>query len=83
MEAPCDATDAGALVGWASGSGAPRPFAAPAVAREGSVEVRLLGRHDVEVDDVPAPAWRPWPQLRRAATEARDRALPLRAARAR
>jgi hypothetical protein len=32
---------------------------------------------------VPVPAWRPWPQLRRAATEARDRALPLRAARAR
>jgi hypothetical protein len=83
VEAPCDATDAGALVGWASGSGAPRPFAERAVAGEGSMEVRLLGRHDVEVDDVPARAWRPWPQLRRAATEARDRVLPLRAARAR
>ena len=27
---------------------------------------------------VAAPAWRPWPRLRRAATEVRDRALPLR-----
>jgi len=83
VESPRDATDAGALVGWASGSGAPHPFAAPAPARERSVELRLVGRRDLEVDDVPVPAWRPWPQLRRAATEARDRALPLRAARAR
>ena len=32
---------------------------------------------------VAPPAWRPWPKLRRAATETRDRALPLRPARAR
>ena len=35
-------------------------------------------RRTSTASDVAAPAWRPWPKLRRAATEARDRLLPLR-----
>lgn len=31
----------------------------------------------VDPDSVPAPAWRPWPVLRRCMTEGRDRLLPL------
>jgi hypothetical protein len=49
------------------------------VAGGSTVEVRLSGSHDVDPATVPAPAWSPWPRLRRAATEARDRALSLRA----
>ena len=44
----------------------------------GHVEIRLRGAQDLDASDVAAPAWRPWPKLRRAATEARDRLLPLR-----
>ena len=44
----------------------------------GHVEIRLRGARDLDARDVAAPAWRPWPKLRRAATEARDRLLPLR-----
>ncbi len=39
----------------------------------GHVEIRLRGAQDLDASDVAAPAWRPWPKLRRAATEARDR----------
>jgi hypothetical protein len=45
--------------------------------------LRLHGADDVDPARVAAPAWRPWPRLRRAGTELRDRALPLRPARAR
>jgi hypothetical protein len=60
-----------------------RPFGAEATLDGGPVEVRLRGARDVDAGQVDAPAWRPWPKLRRAGTEMRDRALPLRPARAR
>lgn len=83
VEAPQDATDAAALVGWSFDDGEIHPFGDLAPAPEGVTEVRLHGRDDLEPDAVPLPAWRPWPRVRRAVTEARDRSLPLRAARAR
>jgi hypothetical protein len=54
----------------------------PLPAEGGAIEVRLHGSRDVDPRQVPAPAWRPWPRLRRAGTEVRDRALPLRPLRA-
>jgi hypothetical protein len=83
VEAPQDATDAAALVGWSFGDGEIHPVGGVAPTREGVTEIRLHGRDDLEPDAVSLPAWRPWPRMRRAVTEARDRSLPLRAARAR
>jgi hypothetical protein len=39
------------------------------------LEITLHGAADVEPGLVPPPAWRPWPKLRRVATEIRDRAI--------
>jgi hypothetical protein len=76
VEAP--EAGAGALAGWSLDAGPVRPFGTevvlPAAAR---LELRLHGVDDLDLAQVAARAWRPWPQLRRAATEARDRALPL------
>jgi hypothetical protein len=78
VEAPDDV-----LAGWSIGRGPSRSFAEPApLDGAGTVEVRLRARVDVQPTAVAAPAWRPWPRLRRAATEARDRAWPLVARRA-
>jgi hypothetical protein len=75
--------DAG-LGGWSLGAGPIQPFGAEApIECGGPVEIRLRGVHDVDAGQVAAPAWRPWPKLRRAGTEMRDRVLPLRPARAR
>ena len=72
------------LSGWSLAGGPVRRFGTEApIDGEGALEVRLHGLHDVVADEVAAPAWRPWPMLRRAGTEMRDRALPLRPARAR
>jgi hypothetical protein len=43
----------------------------------GRYEVQLHGSRDVSPYSVAAPAWRPWPRLRRAGTELRDRAVAL------
>jgi len=81
---PRQAHGAPGLAGWSLGSGPVIPFGAPATLdHDGPLEVRLRGPADVDPGEVPAPAWRPWPKLRRAGTEVRDRALPLRPARAR
>lgn len=68
------------LTGW-SAPGAPMvPFGSPAAVNGASpVEVRLHVTAALGPADVAAPAWRPWPRLRRAVAESRDRALPLRA----
>jgi hypothetical protein len=69
-----------ALLGWVPASGGPLvPFGVP-VERVGgcTYELRLRVAGSVDPLTVAPPAWRPWPLLRRAATEARDRALPLR-----
>jgi hypothetical protein len=83
VEAPQDATDAEALVGWSFDAGEIHLFGDIAPAHDGIIEIRLHGRVDIEPDAVDLPAWRPWPRVRRAVTEARDRSLPLRPARAR
>jgi hypothetical protein len=65
------------------GDGQPLPFGEPVPCVAGQpLDVRLRRGDEVAAQDVAAPAWRPWPVLRRAATELRDRALPLRPARA-
>ena len=53
------------------------------VDRAASSRSACAGADDVDAGQVPAPAWRPWPKLRRAGTEMRDRALPWRPARGR
>ena len=81
LEAPRD--ERGSLVGWSLGGGEPAAFGAPLPVGPGRpVDVRLRRGDEVRAADVAAPAWSPWPLLRRAATEVRDRALPLRPARA-
>jgi hypothetical protein len=78
VEAP---TGPAALRGWSIGSGRIRAFGEDVPVEGGvAVDVRLHGTRDVDPDHVAAPSWRPWPQLRRVATETRDRALPLRPA---
>lgn len=70
--------------GWSIGNGPVRSFGAEApLAQDGALEVRLHSARATDPGAVAAPAWRPWPKLRRAGTEMRDRALPLRPARAR
>jgi hypothetical protein len=79
VQGPADALDGGSLQGWSVGDGPLQPFGADVPWQgNGHVEIRLRGAQDLDAADVAAPAWRPWPKLRRAATEARDRLLPLR-----
>lgn len=68
------------LLGWVSAAGGPVVPFGVAVERVGGCTYDLGLRVTGSVDPlmVASPAWRPWPVLRRAATEARDRALPLR-----
>jgi hypothetical protein len=81
---PRQAYGAPGLVGWSLGSGPVLAFGAQATLDQlDPLEVLLHGSRDIDAGQVPAPAWRPWPKLRRAGTEVRDRALPLRPARAR
>jgi hypothetical protein len=79
VQAPADALDGDSLQGWSSGDGPLQPFGADVPWQgNGHVEIRRRGAQDLDAGDVAAPAWRPWPKLRRAATEARDRLMPLR-----
>jgi hypothetical protein len=72
------------LSGWSLAGGPVQRFGAEVPIDGGrALDVRLHGFHDVLAREVAAPAWRPWPKLRRAGTEVRDRALALRPARAR
>jgi hypothetical protein len=72
------------LSGWSLAGGPVQRFGTEVSIEGGrALDVRLHGFHDVLAREVAAPAWRPWPKLRRAGTEARDRALALRPARAR
>ena len=85
VHAPQDSIDAGALSGFVvrdltDPSGPARVAAfgdvvalAPGANRR--LEITLHGTADVEPGLVPPPAWRPWPKLRRAVTEIRDRAI--------
>ena len=79
VQAPTDALDGGSLEGWSVGDGPVHAFGADVPWQgNGHVEIRLRGTQDLDASDVAAPAWRPWPKLRRAATEARDRLMALR-----
>lgn len=53
------------------------PLGTPIPAPSGPVEIVLRGPSRVDPGMVPSPAWRPWPVVRRALSEARDRAMPL------
>lgn len=85
VQEPEDARGGPGMRGWSLGSDPTvRPFGAEApLTSDGTLDVRLHGVGDVDANRVAAPTWRPWPKLRRAATEMRDRMLPLRATRAR
>lgn len=78
VESPEDAIDGRILEGVSAGmpSGGQRcaAFGATVPAPDaGLLEIRLHGRTDVDPDAVAAPAWAPWPKLRRVVTEVRDR----------
>jgi hypothetical protein len=82
VHAPVGGAEAAGLAGW-SVPGSPRmAFGAPLVqAVDRDLVVRLHAANQADAWDLAAPAWQPWPLLRRAATETRDRLLSLRAAR--
>jgi hypothetical protein len=82
VEAPEAAGDGPAPRGWSLPGGPVLPFGAEAELLDAGrpVEVRLHAVAQVDPGAIAAPAWRPWPKLRRTGTELRDRALPLRRA---
>jgi hypothetical protein len=79
LVSPEDALGDSEVRGWSVTEGPVHSFgeAVELPAGAGPLEVRLHSAADVDVRHVPAPAWRPWPRLRRATTEARDRATAL------
>jgi hypothetical protein len=79
VEAPRES--AADFAGWALGDDvATVRFDVPIHRPPGPLEIRLRPADAVDLAAVKPPPWTPWPLLRRVATEARDRALPLRAA---
>jgi hypothetical protein len=88
VEAPPDSLDDASLTGFsvrgprnAAVTGHPLPFGRVVALDPGDaphLEIQLHGAADVEPRLVPAPVWRPWPKLRRAVTELRDRAIAQR-----
>jgi hypothetical protein len=85
VDAPLEAGDASALLGWSLDGGAVHAFGeavAVAPAPGQSFELRLHPAGAVDPAAVAVPRWSPWPKLRRTGTELRDRALPLRPAKA-
>lgn len=84
VEAPTGSAGELRLRGWSLDHGPLHRFGVDVpLPGDAPVEVRLHGTGDVDPNRVAAPSWQPWPRLRRAATEVRDRALPLRPAPAR
>jgi hypothetical protein len=69
------------LMGWSLEAQDLRQFDAPSRVTSGEVhELRLRSGAELDPAEVAAPRWRPWPRMRRVISEARDRALPVRAA---
>lgn len=77
VRAPRDADEH--FDGWSDGDGRMRSFG-ERVPCDGSrsLEVRLRPKGAVDPATIAPPPWRPWPIVRRAATEVRDRTTPLR-----
>jgi hypothetical protein len=68
----------GALLGWSPGSSRSCQFGVAVPDRGGrNIEVRLRPKIEHDPELVPPPSWRPWPKVRRAASETRDRLMPL------
>jgi hypothetical protein len=69
--------------GWSVDGGELRLFGEPLPCTGGDRELELRLRPVGEIDPaaIPAPPFSPWPLMRRAATELRDRTLPLRPSR--
>jgi hypothetical protein len=64
---------------WTTGSGGLHELGEPVTVGPGNrVTVQLRPREQVDPASVPLPRARPWPVMRRRATEARDRLAPLR-----
>ncbi|WP_028060557.1 hypothetical protein [Candidatus Solirubrobacter pratensis] len=79
VQAPDAALDAAALTGWSSGADSRRAFGdASGAGPDRRLELRLHARDAADATSIALPPWRPWPRLRRTATEVRDRMLPLR-----
>jgi hypothetical protein len=75
---PEDSDDDGALAAYSVGPSGAVPLGDTLpLDRASSVLVRLRARHEVDPQAVAPPPWRPWPRVRRTATEARDRVSPL------
>ncbi|WP_445149212.1 hypothetical protein [Baekduia sp. Peel2402] len=73
VEEPPQADGEHALAGWSADGGPLRAFGEVGEGRE----LRLHPVGAVDAATVAAPAWRPWPKLRRTSTEVRDRVLAL------
>lgn len=83
VEAPRMPDSDTALRGWrpAGAPGPPVSFgSAVPIGGDRHVRLDLAQSWDADPWAVRAPAWRAWPAVRRAATETRDRLLPVRAA---
>lgn len=78
VRAPDDLLANDSLVGWSLSDGRVVEFGDELpVNCDDEIVIQLHGQRDLDPALVPSPAWRPWPKFRRAATEVRDRLLPL------
>jgi hypothetical protein len=78
VQAPTEADAEGVLAGFSIDDGPVHRFGEPVSLNGGARSLRLHTRTAVDRTTIAAPAWSPWPKLRRAGTEVRDRVLPLR-----
>jgi hypothetical protein len=84
VEAPRDLLGDGRLAGWSLPGGPVTPFGEAVRCRPGGdLRIVVHGHEDVDASRIAAPPWRPWPRLRRAVVETRDRAQPIGALRTR
>jgi hypothetical protein len=81
VDTPAGRAETASLIGWRADDGLAMGFGASIPVRmQGEIDIHVQTRAELTADAVAAPAWRPWPRVRRTATEIRDRMRPLRAA---
>jgi hypothetical protein len=81
VQAPAMTGDVAGLRGWRTPGQPAVDFGARRLlSGDREVVVELVPQWETDPLAVRSPAWRPWPAMRRMATEARDRLLALRAA---